>query len=80
MGHRQNRHHAVVYQLRPVREIAAYERLAQAVPIADLVTLARKRASGKPVGTFVGTHSGTDGETQAKTDIDGKLGRITELR
>ena len=34
----------------------------------------------KPVGTFVGTHSDTDGETQAKTDIDGKLGRITELR
>jgi hypothetical protein len=35
--------------LRPVHEIPAHERLAEAVPIADLVTGARKRASGKPL-------------------------------
>ena len=36
--------------LRPVHEIPAHERLADAVPIADLVTAPRKRASGKGAG------------------------------
>jgi hypothetical protein len=30
---------------RPVHEIPTHERLAEAVPIADLVTVARKRAA-----------------------------------
>jgi hypothetical protein len=30
-------------------EISAHERLADAVPLADLVTAPRRRASGKPV-------------------------------
>ena len=48
--------------LRPVHEIPAHERLAEAVPIADLVTLARKRASGKPVGD-------SDGPTRTNFDV-----------
>src|SRR5215213_3400114 len=36
--------------LRPVHEIPAHERLADAVPIADLVTASRKRAAGKGDG------------------------------
>ena len=44
--------------LRPIHEIPANERLAEAVPIADLVTAARKRASGKPAGKNAGTETG----------------------
>jgi hypothetical protein len=40
--------------LRPLHEIPVHERLAEAAPIADLVTLAHKRASGKPVGNMLG--------------------------
>jgi hypothetical protein len=56
--------------LRPLHEIPAHERLADAVPIADLVTLARRRAGGKPDGKSDGTHSGTGEETRSK-DRDG---------
>jgi hypothetical protein len=41
-----------------MHEIPAHERLAEAVPIADLVTVARKRASRNPVGKNVGTQTG----------------------
>jgi integrase len=78
MGHRNIATTQRYTHLRPVHEIPAHERLADAVPIADLVTLARKRAGGKPDGKSDGTHSGTDGETPAKTGTDRKLGRITE--
>ena len=53
--------------LRPMHEMPAHERLADAMPISDLVMVARKRAAGKGVGKSVGTLSDTDGETQAKT-------------
>ena len=58
MGHRNIATTQRYTHLRPVHEIPAHERLAEAVPIADLVTLARKRASGKPVGKDVGTQTG----------------------
>jgi integrase-like protein len=58
MGHRNIATTQRYTHLRPVHEIPAHERLAEAVPIADLVTLARKRASGKPVGKNVGTQTG----------------------
>jgi integrase len=48
MGHRNIATTQRYTHLRPMHEIPAHERLAEAVPIADLVTLARKRASGKP--------------------------------
>jgi integrase len=47
MGHRDLASTQRYTHLRPVHEIPAHERLAQAVPIADLVTAARKRAAGK---------------------------------
>jgi hypothetical protein len=50
--------------LRPVHEIPAHERLADAVPIADLVTAARKRASGKAAGKNAGTPTAPLDETQ----------------
>ena len=59
--------------LRQVHEIPAHERLAEAVPIADLVTAPRKRAAGKPDGRSDGTHSGPDEETSAKTGTHRKL-------
>jgi hypothetical protein len=54
--------------LRPVHEIPAHERLADAVPIADRVTATRKRAAGKgdarknaggAVGEITGTSTGS---------------------
>jgi hypothetical protein len=39
-------------------KLPAHERLADAVPIADLFTAWRKRASGKGVGTFDGLSQG----------------------
>jgi hypothetical protein len=54
--------------------------LDDAVPMADLVTMPRKRASGKGVGTFDGTHSRSLEETQGKTGPDRKLATITEFR
>ena len=58
MGHRNIATTQRYTHLRPVHEIPAHERLAEAVPIADLVTLARKRASGTPVGKDTGTQTG----------------------
>jgi integrase len=49
MGHRNIATTQRYTHLRPVHEIPAHERLADAVPIADLVTVARKRSAGKPV-------------------------------
>jgi hypothetical protein len=46
------------------------ERLAGAVPIADLVTATRKRASGKGVGKSVGTLTASLGQTPTKTGSD----------
>jgi integrase len=57
MGHRNIATTQRYTHLRPVHEIPAHERLADAVPIADLVTAARKRASGKPVGKNAGTQT-----------------------
>ena len=45
MGHRNIATTQRYTHLRPVHEIPAHERLADAVPIADLVTATRKRAS-----------------------------------
>ncbi len=78
MGHRNIATTQRYTHLRPAHEIPAHERLADAVPIADLVTIARKRAGGKPDGKSDGTHSGTDEEAPAKTGTDRKLWRITE--
>jgi len=58
IGHRSIATTQQYTHLRPLHEVPAHERLAEAVPIADLVTLARKRASGKPVGNDVGTQTG----------------------
>ncbi len=55
MGHRNIATTQRYTHLRPVHEIPAHERLADAVPIADLVTATRKRASGKPAGKNAGT-------------------------
>ena len=63
--------------LRPMHEIPAHERLADAMPISDLVMVRRRRAAGKPVGKSVGTLSDTDGETQGKA---GPLGETHETR
>ena len=46
------------------------ERLAGAVPIADLVTATRKRASGKGVGKSVATLTASLGQTPTKTGSD----------
>ena len=70
MGHRNIATTQRYTHLRPVHEIPAHERLADAVPIADLVTVARKRASGKGVGKIDGTLPGTRGETSTKTGPD----------
>jgi integrase len=70
MGHRNIATTQRYTHLRPVHEIPAHERLADAVPIADLVTVARKRASGRGVGKSDGTLPGTLGETSTKTGPD----------
>lgn len=49
LGHRTIASTQKYTHLRPVHEISAHERLADAVPLADLVTARRKRASGKSV-------------------------------
>ena len=67
MGHRNIATTQRYTHLRPIHEIPAHERLADAVPIADLVTVARKRASGKGVGKNDGARPGTRGETSTKT-------------
>src|SRR6185436_17051762 len=67
MGHRDIATTQRYTHLRPVHEIPAHERLADAVPIADLVTAARKRASGKGVGKSVGTLTESLGQTPTKT-------------
>ena len=73
MGHRNIATTQRYTHLRPVHEIPAHERLADAVPIADLVTAARKRATGKGDGKNDGTLPGPLGETPAKTGPDRKL-------
>jgi len=55
------------YLWSPPIKRTTHERLADAMPISDLVMVPRKRAAGKGVGKSVGTLSDTDGETQAKT-------------
>jgi len=55
MGHRDIATTQRYTHLRPVHEIPAHERLADAVPIADLVTAPRNRASGNDVGKNDGT-------------------------
>ena len=54
MGHRDIATTQRYTHLRPVHEIPPRERLAQAVPIEDLVTDPRRKGA-KPVGTFGGT-------------------------
>ena len=66
--------------MRSVNGWTAHERLADAVPIADLVTVPRKRASGKSDGNNDGTHSGPLEETQGKTGPDRKLAVTIEFR
>jgi integrase len=73
MGHRDIATTQRYTHLRPVHEIPAHERLADAVPIADLVTAPRKRASGKGAGTNAGTLPRAFEETQGKTGPDRKL-------
>ena len=63
MGHRNIATTQRYTHLRPVHEIPAHEHLADAMPIADLVTVARKRASNNPVGKSVGTFPGSCEET-----------------
>ena len=75
MGHRNIATTQKYTHLRPMHEMPAHERLADAMPISDLVP--RKRAAGKGVGKSVGTLSDTDGETQAKT---GSLGETVQGR
>jgi integrase len=58
MGHRNIATTQRYTHLRPVHEIPAHERLADAVPIADLVTATRKRAAGRGDGTSDGTPIG----------------------
>ena len=53
--------------LRPIHEIPAHERLATAMPIADLVMDPRRRARNKAVGKSVGTLPDTDRQTPTKT-------------
>jgi hypothetical protein len=80
MGHRNIATTQRYTHLRPVHEIPAHERLADAVPIADLVTVARKRASGKGVGKNDGTLSGTLGQTSTKTAPDRQTLRDGRIR
>jgi integrase len=54
MGHRNIATTQRYTHLRPVHEIPAHERLADAVLIADLVRATRKRASGKAAGKMLG--------------------------
>ncbi len=49
LGHRTIASTQKYTHLRPVHEIPAHERLAEGMPLADLVMARRKRASGKPV-------------------------------
>ena len=63
-----------------VHEISAHERLADAVPIADLVTATRKRASGKGVGKSVGTLTESLGQTPTKTGSDRQTGANQEIQ
>ena len=70
MGHRNIATTQRYTHLRPVHEIPAHERLADAVPIADLVTATRKRASGKGVGKSVGTLTESLRQTPTKTGSD----------
>jgi integrase len=60
MGHRNIATTQRYTHLRPMHEIPAHERLADAVPIADLVTATRKRASGRPAAKIAGTAIGRD--------------------
>ena len=50
MGHRNIATTQRYTQLKPLHEIPAHERLADAMLIADLVTAPRKRAAGKGDG------------------------------
>ena len=68
MGHRNIATTQRYTHLRPVHEIPAHERLADAVPIADLVTATRKRASGKPVGKNAGTEIGHSQKSTVETE------------
>ena len=68
MGHRNIATTQRYTHLRPVHEIPAHERLADAVPIADLVTATRKRASGKPAGKNAGTQTGHAQKVDVETD------------
>ena len=61
-------------------EIPAHERLADAVPIADLVTATRKRASGKGVGKSVGTLTESLGQTPTKTGSDRQTRGDSEIQ
>ena len=80
MGHRNIATTQRYTHLRPVHEIPAHERLADAVPIADLVTASRKRAAGKGDGKNDGTFPRPLEETPAKTGTDRKLVRNAEFR
>ena len=68
MGHRNIATTQRYTHLRPVHEIPAHERLADAVPIADLVTATRKRASGKAAGKNAGTETGHSQKIDVETD------------
>jgi hypothetical protein len=58
MGHRNIATTQRYTHLKPVHEIPAHERLADAVPIADLVTASRKRAVGRVMGRMMGLSRG----------------------
>ena len=68
MGHRNIATTQRYTHLRPVHEIPAHERLADAVPIADLVTATRKRAAGKGAGKNAGTETGHSQKFDVETD------------
>jgi integrase len=55
LGHRHIATTQKYTHLRPMHEIPAHERLSDAVPIADLVTASRTRATGKADGKNDGT-------------------------
>jgi hypothetical protein len=51
-----------------MHEIPAHERLADAMPISDLVMVPRKRAAGKGVGKVSGLFPTQMGKTQGNTE------------
>jgi hypothetical protein len=55
--------------LKPLHEIATHERLAEVMPIADLVTAPRKRGAGKGDGKSDGTFPRPAEETGLSAEV-----------